>query len=668
MKVYDPSKPNEFAYFYHIKTKEKEEQKQRVIQEAMEAYKQARPKSKPAVVPARSTMPRAPPPANSAPPISETADEAYARRAAMSRSIGESAIRHLQQSLPRQSRFDQPPQPSAKEETTSCAILIEGAVKDDRPDLSAAEENELQKDMVRQCNKYGVVVDYRFLPATRDIRVVFKTNDQAARAQKKINGRNFDGLQLCYQTDSAAPKEGKRYQASIQNWTVNAKEIPKIEHQRPSQGSRLPGLPLEILLMIARHIDTFSLYRLSLTCFPLRSTLLGSPVFWLARVWDTDRLKQMQNKHLEKILSYSQGIAKDLCLSGLRNITSGLFQSISKTRFIPKKLESISLADMPKVSGSSICAYLSSFGVKDTLRKITLTSLSGLDDASLGLLLKSMNRVEEYTLDGCSNISDQAFLVPKKALSIKVMSVRSCNLSDVFVQRLTQVLAARTLEALDVAGCKKITKSCLVLLRSCPRLSKLELTGINHQVPSDVDTNAALVSLAQACPSLSSFQWKYNPFLGNESIQALVHHAAVSTLVVDSSARIGVQGFVSLVEGTTPLQVLGLKQCPGITSAVFSQLLLSSNGSALLKLDISGNVWFKDEHIALIAQNLPRLAILHMNGCKSITSLGLDSLLAKTGRPLMEIGLSDNPHISVSCLDRLKARFGSRAVIAYANT
>jgi hypothetical protein len=207
-----------------------------------------------------------------------------------------------------------------------------------------------------------------------------------------------------------------------------------------------------------------------------------------------------------------------------------------------------------------------------------------------------------------------------------------------------------------------MTKSCIPLLASFPQLKVVELTGMNHTNPSNLDLDLALVSLSNAVPHLESFSLRNCPYIRNGAT-ALISNTKLHTLIVDSCARIQTQVLHSLLSSPNPLQVLGLKNCPGISPQILSELLVVK-GSTLLKLDLGGNHWVSDEHISLIARNCIHLAILHVNGCKMISSLGMDVLRQKRGRKLVEIGMNDMPQLSNACIERIRSTFGFRAVLS----
>lgn len=235
---YDPSEPNEFRFFYKKYKKEKLEKKEEILREAMESLVREKKKkelnSRAAVSshePQRSSLNYG----NTAldvgatkaklaaalakfnnPDVSSTADhpkpalnlnnkesaeEAYQRRLQLSMKAQETADvayqRRLQmsmqdttiQSAGHEQHFDIPA--TSKASTT---ILLEGCVK--KLDMNEKEKEQLQKEIVRQCMKYGNVISYFLTESDGSIVITYKTPEMAAKAQSKLDQRTFDGSQI----------------------------------------------------------------------------------------------------------------------------------------------------------------------------------------------------------------------------------------------------------------------------------------------------------------------------------------------------------------------------------------------------------------------------------------------------------------------------------------
>lgn len=260
------------------------------------------------------------------------------------------------------------------------------------------------------------------------------------------------------------------------------------------------------------------------------------------------------------------------------------------------------------------------------------------------------------------------------------MIVRHCSFTDSFVHRLV-ALAASTLQNLDFYDCKAISKQSLITLSKCSLLSRLEFTGINSKLPSNLDLDDSILLLTQSNPNLRGFQWRNCPFLRDTSLICISSFCSLlDVLVLDGSANITDDGIRNLADAKPKLQIVSLKSCPRVSGAAFS-ILVEQTGAWWVKVDVSTNYWFQDEHLALIAQHCPNLLSLSIASVPKVTSMGLHrfatmssqtSQLAATTidgsssrskrKMLKELILWNNPHFSNDSLDRLKTVFGSGVV------
>lgn len=134
--------------------------------------------------------------------MNESADDAYARRLAMSSQSSSFQVSNpnpiaIQPTLSAFQPNQSHPRPKPIR-SRGGKILLEGAVDPSRSKFLLAEETKaLQKDIVVQCNKYGVVTDFKFNPNDQgSCLITFKTYEMAEKAQSKLDGRQFENRQI----------------------------------------------------------------------------------------------------------------------------------------------------------------------------------------------------------------------------------------------------------------------------------------------------------------------------------------------------------------------------------------------------------------------------------------------------------------------------------------
>ena len=235
-------------------------------------------------------------------------------------------------------------------------------------------------------------------------------------------------------------------------------------------------------------------------------------------------------------------------------------------------------------------------------------------------------------------------------------------MTDKFVHKLVK-LCSSTLTKLDVYNCKTITKQSIIFLSECKGLENVEFTGINHNLPSNLSVDDALISLSQECNQISSFQWRSCPLITDLSLCSLAEFCPLKILILDSSANITQQGYQFLIDASPPLQYLSLRTCPRMTTQMFSTLL-SVMGKKLLKLDISGNSWVSDDLIALISTTCKNLVSLGIRSVPRVTSMGVyRGLVDKKGQLYREIYISGNDHFSTDVVHGLQLKFGKGSIL-----
>lgn len=212
MTQYDPSRPNQFKKLYNEYKKEKEIKKSEMLKSYTEELK--RKKNLNTIVNSITRKTQQPSGMQQdhfktegkrkADEISVgheeleksyiertniSADDAYARRLAMSQPQTQSGFSATQSGPSHQYAI------ASQVDRRNRKILLEGAVKGST-DLSEDQIKELQKEIVRQCNRYGVVTEFQYHSGDGSCLITFKTFEMAEKACMKLNGRVFDGQSI----------------------------------------------------------------------------------------------------------------------------------------------------------------------------------------------------------------------------------------------------------------------------------------------------------------------------------------------------------------------------------------------------------------------------------------------------------------------------------------
>lgn len=158
--------------------------------------------------------------------------------------------------------------------------------------------------------------------------------------------------------------------------------------------------------------------------------------------------------------------------------------------------------------------FLLSEGCKG-LESVRLCGFSRVSDAGFASILHSCQRLKKFEVRNGLFLSDLAFhnLTAGPCTLVEVR-LTSCTL--ITSETVTKLACSKSIEVLDLCGCKSIADSCLSSLSRLPQLTSLNLTG------ADV-TDYGLSVLGEGCPSITQLCLRGCKRVTDEGLFLLLH-------------------------------------------------------------------------------------------------------------------------------------------------
>jgi len=302
----------------------------------------------------------------------------------------------------------------------------------------------------------------------------------------------------------------------------------------------------------------------------------------------------------------------------------------------------------------SYCSSLSDDALAAVAARLTALeylSLAGMHRATtrgVSAVAHSCWRLEELVLDDMHLLGDSAFHFDPKGdgrreaddnmlTALKKLSVRDCvRLGDVGVGGLST--RARSLEALQIAGCPRLTDAGAKYLVEEPSLGGARGDGLR------------VLDLA-FCVSLT-----------DGALDAIALGATnVQRLELAGLAHISDTGLANMVRHATQVNVLSVARCKRLTDVTLCSLSdhlwldeidLSHNGHftddgmealtmelrGLSKVTASWCVKLTDRSVESIARNLAGIAAVDLRNCKEVTRAGTEVFVRRHPKAVLKWG------------------------------
>lgn len=227
--------------------------------------------------------------------------------------------------------------------------------------------------------------------------------------------------------------------------------------------------------------------------------------------------------------------------------------------------------------------FLLSEGCKG-LESVRLSGFSRVSDAGFASILDSCQRLKKFEVRNALLLSDLAFddltEVPCSLVQVRLLS---CNL--ITSETVRQLACSRSLEVLDLCGCRSIADSCLSSISRLHKLTSLNLAG------ADV-TDYGLVLLGQGSPPITHLSLRGCKRVTDEGVCLLLHSGgligkSLSSLDLGHMPRISDKAILTIAEVGVGITELCIRHCFNVTDYSVEALAMKrsfQDGSKLLRM------------------------------------------------------------------------------------
>ncbi|KAJ9163120.1 hypothetical protein P3X46_022823 [Hevea brasiliensis] len=283
--------------------------------------------------------------------------------------------------------------------------------------------------------------------------------------------------------------------------------------------------------------------------------------------------------------------------------------------------------------------FLLSESCKD-LQSVRLCGFSRVSDAGIASLLHSCQKLKKFEVRNALFLSDLAFH-NLTGVSCSLVEVRllSCNL--ITSETVKKLGSSRSLEVLDLCGCKSIADSCVSSISCLRRLTSLNLTG------ADI-TDDGLSILGHGSPPISHLCLRGCKRVTDKGIYLLLCGAIAQTLAtldLGYMPRISDNGIFTIVAAGREITELCIRYCFHVTDSSLQALgtkrSLQYGNKQLRQLDLFNCIGLSAGAVRLLRK--PLFSGLHWVG------IGQTRLVNKRGAIMTEI-CNERPWMTV-CSD-----------------
>lgn len=263
-----------------------------------------------------------------------------------------------------------------------------------------------------------------------------------------------------------------------------------------------------------------------------------------------------------------------------------------------------------------------------SLQSVKLCGFSKVTDAGFASLLHSCQQLKKFEVRNAILLSDLAFH-NLTGVSSSLVEVRllSCNL--ITSETVKKLGSSRSLEVLDLCGCKSIANSCLSSISCLRRLTSLNLTG------ADI-TDDGLSILGQGSPPISHLCLRGCKRVTDKGISLLLCGAIAQTLAaLDLGYMPGISdsSIFTIVAVGREITELCIRCCFYVTDSSLQALATNRSfqcgNKQLRQLDLFNCIGLSADAVRLLRK--PLFSGLHWVG------IGQTRLVIKGGAILTEI-------------------------------
>jgi len=317
----------------------------------------------------------------------------------------------------------------------------------------------------------------------------------------------------------------------------------------------------------------------------------------------------------------------------------------------------------------------------ETDKSIVLLGDKETSDKTLLEEARKQDAINSILISECDQITDAGFVqMLSHVEKLQFLYLNKIRLTRVSIQALKGKCA--DLKELTLSFTHSVSAQAIIsLVNECSKLEELTLSG-NIQVQDDV-----IEAIAVSCPRLQNLELSECHGLTSKGIAAIATGCpALNRLNLQGLSCVDDAALARLAQGPYTLQTLHILDCSNVTGQGLWMVCqkhrklrrlsftaenvdtdtivkISATCKDLMKLVIHGCQHFTTEGYLAIAKNLPKIVILELADCPSLTDEFFDHIADK---PLDHLLIAGAPKITNHALAHIQKLLTLRALIFYA--
>ena len=383
---------------------------------------------------------------------------------------------------------------------------------------------------------------------------------------------------------------------------------------------------------------------------------------------------QIEDEHLQQIVSIPEMHLQELVLVGCRNISDVGIVSVCKHQ---RGLVTLDLRECPDLTNGSV---MSVGACLKQLKNLYLHKCKMISDKSVAVL-NNLNHLEVLDLAECFQVTSAGLmkgLCAGTTSNLTHLGLNCCSsVNDAFVLKACEGLPL--LVHLDLGSCFPITdisvhaisKSLKYLrylrLAWCKNITDLGLLGLHagdDNVQHGDHDEAGMCKCNRKYPSTVIFKkpvtntkesnngWSLTELSLDTNAVSLANLAGLRFLDLTSCKKLTDTGLMQAIK-FPELQSLHLGLIPGLTDEGLGAII--KNCPSIEELNVSQTATITDDVIELVVKKLHRLQTLNVFGCDKLTDRSVQLIQAHCDR-LKNLDVSFCSGITTVAMDNLEAQ------------
>lgn len=342
---------------------------------------------------------------------------------------------------------------------------------------------------------------------------------------------------------------------------------------------------------------------------------------------------QIEDEHLEELVSTPGLVLQELILTGCRNISDDGIVAVCKHQ---SGLFSLDLRECPDLTNSALMSIASCM---NQLRNLYMNKCKQISDNAVATVAR-LSMLQKLDLSDCHLVSctglTKGLCKPDITSLVTHLNLSCTDVGDAFVEKACEMLPQ--LNHIDLGSCFKVTDvSVHAIARSlkylrylrlawCSKITDFGLLGVssgyNHDIADDGQRRFASTVIFKKPTVKKTTNGKENSSDRSETVDknykpvALNNLQGLRYLDLTSCKKLTDAGLSQTVQ-FPELRFLGLGMLPNLTDAGLVKIVFKN--PSLEDLNVSQCKDITDVSMETVTRHLPRLHSLNVMGCGQLT-------------------------------------------------